>query len=305
MTRVGSGKYTYELIDNWGNLPTGWTLGRAVGVAVDSKDTVYVIRAKKNPPADPPVIVFDVEGNYLDAWGSDAVVEPHGMYIDADDVAYMTDLEDHVAMKYNLRGRPVMALGNRGLPSDTGCEELGGKVLRAGEPFNAPTGMVDSPSGDLYVSDGYCNCRVHRFTADGKYISSWGEPGNTAPGEFHMPHAVWIDREGNVYVVDRNNSRVQVFTGTGQFLSQWTDMEYPTGIWMDSEETVYVCEGSSHRPVTPTPTPRISIRDKQGNLLESLYAPSPPHWIYGDSQGSLYLARPYGLQPVAKYEKRS
>ena len=82
-------------------------------------------------------------------------------------------------------------------------------------------------------------------------------------------------------------------------------MEYPTGIWIDSEETVYVCEGSPHKPVTPTPTPRISIRDKQGNLLESLHAPSPPHWIYGDSQGSLYLARPYGLQPVAKYQKRS
>ena len=304
MTIVGSGKYTYELIEDWGNLPSGWTLGRAVGVAVDSEDRVYVIRAKKNPPADPPILVFDREGNYLSSWGSDAIIEPHAINMGAGGVAYLTDKEVHVAMKYTLDGRLLLELGNRGQPSDTGCVEEGGKVLRAGAPFNTPTSMVDSPSGELYVTDGYRNSRVHRFTAEGELISSWGEPGKTAPGEFHTPHCVWVDREGKVYVVDRYNSCVQVFTATGGFLAQWTDMEYPTGIWMDSEETVYVCEGSSALPDMPPATPWVSIRDKQGNLLERMEAPSAPHWIYGDSQGNLYLARPAGRQPIAKYERR-
>ena len=307
MPIVGSGKFTYELINDWGNLPHGEELGRAVGVAVDSEDRVYVIRAKKNPPADPPILVFDRDGNFLSSWGSDAIVEPHGINI-VGGIAYMTDKEAHTAVKYTLEGKVLLELGNRGQPSDTGCVEEGGKVLRAGAPFNTPTGMTDSPSGDLYATDGYRNSRVHRFTAQGELISSWGEPGKTAPGQFHCPHCVWVDREGKVYVVDRYNSRVQVFSATGEFLNQWTDMEYPTGLWMDSEETVYICEGSSAssyaQPEKPPENPKVSIWDKQGNLLERMEAPSPPHWIYGDSQGNLYLARPAGRQPIAKYERR-
>ena len=306
MTIVGSGKFTYELIDDWGNLPSGW--GRAVGVAVDSEDRVYVIRAKKNPPAGPHVLVFDREGNFLDSWESDAIVEPHAINMGAGGVIYITDKEAHSAVKYTLEGKILLELGNQGQPSDTGCVDEGGKVLRAGAPFNTPTGMVDAPSGELYVTDGYRNCRVHRFTAKGQLISSWGNPGKTAPGEFHTPHCLWVDREGKVYVVDRYNSRVQIFSPTGDFLNQWTDMEYPTGIWMDSEETVYICEGSYARsyvlPEKPPLTPRVSIWDKQGNLLERMEAPSEPHWIYGDSRGSLYLVRPAARQPIAKYERR-
>ena len=304
MTKVGSGKYTYELIEDWGNLPPGWELGRAVAVAVDSQDRVYVFRAVKNPPADPPILVFDRDGNYLDSWGRGAFVEPHGVNIGADDNMYLADKEDHVTLKYTLGGKALLVLGNRGKPSDTGCSEDSGDVLRAAGPFNSPTGMVDSPSGDLYVTDGYRNCRVHRFSADGTLISSWGNPGRTAGGEFHTPHCVWVDREGKVYVVDRANSRVQVFSATGDFIAQWTDMEYPTGIWMDSEEMVYVCEGSSPFPDLPAQRPLVSIWDKQGNLLERMEVPSPPHWIYGDSQGNLYVARPAGRQPMAKYERR-
>ncbi len=300
MPIVGNGKFTYELINDWGNLPAGEELGRAVGVAVDSQDRVYVIRAKKNPPADPPILVFDKEGNFLSSWGSDAIVEPHGINMGAGAVAYMTDKEAHVAVKYTLDGKILLELGNRNEPSDTGCVEEGGKVLRAGGPFNTPTDMVDSPSGDLYVTDGYRNCRVHRFTAEGELISSWGEP-----GQLHCPHCVWVDREGKVYVVDRYNSCVHVFSPTGELLNQWTDMEYPTGLWMDSEENAYVCEGSCALPEKPPGiTPRVSIWDKQGNLLERMEAPSEPHWIYGDSRGNLYLARPAGRQPIAKYERR-
>ena len=86
--------------------------------------------------------------------------------------------------------------------------------MRASGPFNYPTEMVLGPSGDIYVSDGYRNSRVHRFSADGRLIDSWGEPG-TGSGEFNLSHAVAVSPDGRVYVCDRENSRLQVFTQDG------------------------------------------------------------------------------------------
>ena len=138
MTIVGSGKHTYELIEAWGTLPPGWDLGRVVAIAVDSQDRVYAFRAVKNPPADPPILVFDREGNYLNSWGRGAFEEPHGVYIGPDDNMYLADKEDHVTLKYTLGGKALMVLGNRGQPTDTGCVEEGGTVLRAGGPSTPP-----------------------------------------------------------------------------------------------------------------------------------------------------------------------
>jgi len=109
-------------------------------------------------------------------------------------------------------------------------------VLRAGGPFNMPSGIVPSPFGDLYVSDGYRNCRVHRFSASGALISSWGNPGKTAPNEFHVPHDLWVDKQGVVYVCDRDNSRIQVFSATGELKAIWTypEMHRPTSIWLEA-----------------------------------------------------------------------
>ena len=100
---------------------------------------------------------------------------------------YLADRGYHVALKLTLDGQPLLELGNRGRPSDTGCTEDEGSVLPAGEPFNRPTRLSPSPSGDLYVSDGYRNSRVHRFSGQGPLLASWGEPGNDVPGQLHSP----------------------------------------------------------------------------------------------------------------------
>ena len=176
MATVGSGKYTYEVNENWGKLPEGMSFGEVSAAAVDSQDRVYVFQRK-----DPPILVFDRDGNFLDSWGDGSTNFAHGIFIGTDDLMYVTDRDDHVCLKYTLDGKPLQIIGERGVFSDTGCEVDSGKVLRAGGPFNKPSGMVNSPSGDLYVSDGYRNCRVHRFAADGSLIQSWGEPGKVAP----------------------------------------------------------------------------------------------------------------------------
>ena len=221
------------------------------------------------------------------------------IYIGSDDNVYLTDVYDHVALKYTLDGKPLLVLGNRGQPSDTGAEEDGGAVRAAG-PFNKPTQMVTSPSGVLYVSDGYRNSRVHRFSANGGLISAWGNPGKTAPGEFTVPHCVWVDRQGVVYVCDRDNSRIQVFSAVGEFMAQWTDLYRPTSIYMDASETVYVSELSPQGDRSPTGG-KISVWDKQGNNLARWEAPST-HWVYGDSRGDLY-ATAAGAHSITKYVK--
>ncbi len=287
MSTVGSGRFTYEVVEEWAKLPAGMEFGQISAAAVDSQDRVYVFQRK-----DPPFLVFDRDGGYLSSWGNGSTNFAHGIFIGSDDVIYVTDRDDHVCMTYTLDGRPSMILGERGKFSDTGCEEDGGTVLRAGGPFNKPSGMVNSPSGDLYVSDGYRNCRVHRFSADGDLVSSWGEPGKVEPNEMHAPHDLWVDRAGTVYVCDRDNERVQVFSADGEYRAMWTDMGRATSIWMDADETVYVSEL----------TPAVSIWDKQGNLLQRLESKAP-HWISGDSRGDLYLAGA-GIPTVTKLVRK-
>ena len=202
MPVVGSGGYQYEVAENWGQLPRGRTFGVVTGVAVDSRERVYICQQQQ----DPPVMVFNRDGNYLDSWGTGFIVEPHTMYIGPDDLIYLADRGAHVALKLTPAGEVLLELGNRGQPSDTGCTEDEGEVLRAAGPFNRPTRLSPSPSGDLYVSDGYRNSRVHRFAAGGSLLTSWGEPDRTAPGEFYSPHSVWIDQDGLVYVCDRSRT---------------------------------------------------------------------------------------------------
>ena len=103
-----------------------------------------------------------------------------------------------------------------------------------------------------------------------------------------------------VYVCDRDNNRIQVFSRTGEFMDQWNDLHRPTCIYMDADETVYVSETAY---VGETLSPRVGIWDKQGNLLERWDSPEG-HWLYGDSRGDLYLAEVAEQGKVAKYVKR-
>jgi len=292
MTTIKTDKYDYELVQSWGTLPDGMTFGTVSSVAADSQNRVYVYQRK-----DPPIVVLDSDGNYLNSWGISAFNLPHGFCI-VDDVIYLTDREDSVCLKYTLDGKPLMVLGDRGIHSDTGCEEPGELVLRAAGPFNYPSEMYPSPSGDLYVSDGYRNSRVHRFSAEGRYITSWGTPGKGGPGEFHLPHSLLIDEEGLVYVCDRENNRIQVFTPEGEFITMWTDMTRPNDISQSVDGDFYIAESTFEGS-----TPRITVRDKEGAVLSS-WESRQAHGLWVDKQDSVYLALP-GAQSVDKYIRQN
>jgi DNA-binding beta-propeller fold protein YncE len=284
MTVVGSGSYRYEVIETWGTLPTGWTFGPMSAVATDSQDRVYAFQRK-----DPPVLVFDKNGTFLTSWGASAIADPHGINI-MNDVVYITDRDDHVALKYTLDGKPLMVLGTRGQPSDTGATKDTELPPRSAGPFNKPTEMMVAPSGDLYVSDGYRNSRVHRFSSEGVLLDSWGKPGKEEPGEFHLPHSLWVDRGGQVYVCDRENSRIQVFTGAGRFLAQWRDIHKPTDIYFDAQEIAYVSEQR----------PSISVLEKTGKVLARFDTAGSGHGLWVDSRGDIYLAQ-VGGKRLSKY----
>lgn len=274
MTRVGAGKHTYQLVRDWPRMPKGESLGVVSRVATDSQDRVYVFQRK-----DPPVVVFDREGNYVGCWGSGAVKEAHGLKI-VDDVAYTTDRPDSVAVSFTLDGRPLRVLGTRGVHSDTGNVKSW-LAEHPGGPFNHPTEMMPHPNGDIYVTDGYRNSRVHRFTQDGQLVKSWGTPGK-GESQFHLPHSIAIDPEGRLYVADRSNKRVQIFTPEGGFLGMWTGMGGPNDITRGQDGTFYLAEQEDgDKPAY------ICIRDPQGAVLAQLES-RHIHGVGVDSHGDIY-----------------
>ncbi len=281
MTMVGSGDYKYEMMEDWCKLPEGMTFGRTTGVAVDSQGHIYVCQQLK----EPAMLVFDGDGNYLTSWGKGVIDEPHTIFVGHDDILYLADRGAHVVSKKTLDGANILEMGNSGRPSDTGCDVDEGEVLRAGAPFNRPTRLSPSPSGDLYVSDGYRNARVHRFSAEGELISSWGTPGKTEPGEIQVPHSLWVDRKGFIYVCDRGNYRIQIFSPSGEFAGQWPGVHLPTDIFMVDDETVFIYE----RDVSPV-ADWISVRDKQGNVLARWDIPTS-HQFWIDSHGDIFMTQ--------------
>jgi streptogramin lyase len=200
-----------------------------------------------------------------------------------------------------------MMLGTPGVSSATGYDASKGiaSITRGGPPFNRPTGVAIAPNGDIYVADGYGNARVHRFASDGRLIQSWGEPGNQ-PGEFNLPHDIWVAPDEKVFVADRENDRIQIFSPTGEFLDQWTDVQRPTGLCI-RDGLVYVSElwwvpgQRSFRlgQIVVDQPGRVTAKDLGGKTLARFghegerTAPGnfiAPHGVCADSRGDIYVS---------------
>jgi hypothetical protein len=267
-------EYKYEVIHDFFKRPNGEPFGLVSRVAADDQDRIDVFQR-----TDPPVVVFDRDGKYLGAWGNGAVADPHGLKIVGDTV-YTTDRSDSVAKSFTLDGKVKLALGTPGKHSDTG-EVKNWLVERAAGPFNHPTEMLPHPNGDIYVTDGYRNARVHRFAADGTLKTSWGSPGS-GPGQFHLPHSIAVDDDGNLLVADRSNKRIQIFTPEGKYLNEWTGMGGPNDISRGKDGNYYIAEQEdAGNPAYCT------VRDPQGKVLAKM-ASRHVHGIGVDSQGSIY-----------------
>ena len=219
---------------------------------------------------------------------------------------YLTDDRDHTVRKFTIDGKLLMTLGTRGVASDTGVENGDYRtVRRAAAPFNLPTNLALAPDGSMYVSDGYGNARVHKFSPDGRLVLSWGGPGD-GPGQFNLPHGIAVDRDSRVYLADRENSRVQIFDAAGKFLMEWTDVARPSEVFVDPQDNVFVSEigfrCGMFPGTVPPPEPegsRVSIFTRDGKLLCRWGGGPDPcaagdffaaHDIWVDSHGDLYVS---------------
>ncbi len=174
----------------------------------------------------------------------------------------------------------MLELGRRGEHSDTG-HVVNWLAERAAGPFNHPTEMMAHPNGDIYVTDGYRNSRVHRFTRDGRLVKSWGTPGQ-GEGQFHLPHSIAFDDDGKLYVADRSNKRIQIFSPEGDFLGQWTGMGGPNDITRGKDGNFYIAEQEDDgKPAY------VCVRDANGTVLARMES-RHVHGVGVDGHGDIY-----------------
>ena len=271
----GTGAFTYKVVENWAQLPDGWTWRWIPAVACDSHDRVYVYSRSEHP-----LILFDRDGNFLETWG-DGVLQPeaaHGIYIDGDNNVYCTEYTDHCIHKFDQMGELAMTLG---MPGQPGTND--------GDPFRLPTDLAISSTGELFISDGYDNARVHKYSPEGEWLQSWGDHGS-APGQFDISHCVRIDKYDRVWICDRENNRIQIFDTDGHFLTEWTGLLHPNTVYFDPfEDVVYIAELDHQFSIYTLKGELITkwgggqSSDKPGEFIGG------PHGVWVDSRGDLYL----------------
>ncbi|HUB46515.1 MAG TPA: peptidyl-alpha-hydroxyglycine alpha-amidating lyase family protein [Acetobacteraceae bacterium] len=279
MPTIGSGKYRYDFQRDWAKLPRGWNLGEtghpgpprtSVQGATAANGDIYVLCRAAHP-----VLVFDPEGRFITSWGEgqfSAFV--HGMTIDRAGQVWIADSGLHTVTCHQPDGTLLQTLGTRN----------GAAPTFYGRPFNMPTGTAFTADGDLFVSDGYGNRRVHRFSPTGELKQSWGEPGS-GPGQFALVHFIGADAEDTLYVCDRENHRIQLFTPTADHLTDWTGFHMPSDLAF-GREAIYVAGGDGLSIWTPE-------REKLAQ-----FGPDDPHkgafnvhGIWLDAEENIYLAQ--------------
>lgn len=270
----GFGDYRYQLVEGWAKLPKQCV---ASDVAVDSRGRAYVaIREWPYPEVSGgAVLIFDVNGKLVDTWGEDLYATPHGMWISPEDEIFMTDSADHTVRKYAPSGELLMTLGVKDQPGAPGA------------PFNRPTRAVMSPSGEIFVGDGYGQNRVHRFTAKGELITSWGGDG-AGLGQFNLPHDVTVDTDNNVYVMDRENNRCQIFDVEGNFLREWPGIPNPNDALIAGDGLLHIATGHEGIHVMSLDGKLVGKWNQRGEGPGQFRG--FPHGIWVDSAGAVYVA---------------
>ena len=285
---LGSGEFRYEATAAWAQLPEGMTLHECAGIAVDADDLVYVLtRNTANP-----LIVFDPDGNVLRSFGEGVfTARTHAAGVGPDGFLYCADDGSHTITKWTREGELVLTIGEPGVSSER----------FSGEPFNRPTdAVVSSHDGSVFISDGYGNARIHRYSAGGDRELSWGEPGIDA-GQFMVPHNLAIDEQDRIYVADRESHRVQIFDRDGAPLAMWNNIHRPCGMTMGGDGLIYIGELNGVALMTDAlgVGHRVGIYSREGELLARLGDPEEgeeagrfiaPHGIAVDSRGDIYVA---------------
>jgi sugar lactone lactonase YvrE len=271
----------YHLVEHWAQLPAGTTWGVMSWVSVDAHDNVYAYQ--RDEPTS-KVLVFDRNGKFLRSWGDGRFPYPHSLRVLRDGFVWLTDRKSQQLFKFTPEGQELMSIGKKDVAGDNASQDT----------FNGVSDVVMAPNGNLFVSDGEGgNTRVVKFTADGKFIKTWGTKGS-GPGQMSGPHCVAMDSGGRVYVCDRGNKRIQVFDQDGTYLSEMTQFGTPVSIAFDERDTMFVA--------APAPENKVTIGTKDGKVLETIDGLDSAHGLAIDSRGNIYVAESAG-KAVLKYTR--
>ena len=281
--------------------PAGpWNFGQVVAVAAEARGHILVLHRGAHP-----IMEFDSGGTFLRSWGDGLISEgkvvriaprdrvaggsgytavygPAGCYscgahsvrVDPEGNIWVVDAGGHVVYKMSPQGEVIMQFGTEGA---SGTDP---------NHFNLPTDVAFAPNGDVYVSDGYGNARVVKYSRDGKYLLQWGTRG-TGPGEFGLPHNLVVDAHGRVYVTDRDNERIEVFDPNGKFLNQWVDIGGVSALFMTRDQHIW--------------TGRV-LRNLTGEALGSLPEGGEGHGTTVTESGDVLVAQLSGK--VQKFVKQ-
>ena len=274
----------YESNKNWCIVPTSVDWDEVAGTAIDKEGNVILFARGKTS-----VIVLNKQGEFIKTIGEKDFLRPHAVRVDSKNYLWFVDDGDHTVKKYDLDGNKLMTIGIPNSPAE----------LHSGVPFNRCTDVaIDYDTESIFISDGYGNSNVHKFSINGEFIKSWGSPG-TDESQFNIVHNIVIDANGYLYVADRENHRVQIFDQGGAFVDQITNMHRPCALNIHNDK-LYVGElgyGMSVNQNVPNNGPRISVYNLNKELLfrwgegfgnnpNQLYA---PHSIAIDDDGNIYL----------------
>lgn len=280
--------------------PAPWNFGQVAAVATDPLGRILVLHRGAHP-----LMVFESNGRFVRSWGEGLFSEgkvfgiapadrkpgasgytavygaagchscgAHSVRVDPQGHIWIVDAGGHVIYKTSQDGQVLMQLGTKGV---SGMSDY---------TFNLPTDVAFAPNGDVYVSDGYGNARVVKYSADGRYLLQWGKRG-TGPGEFGLPHNLVVDALGRVYVTDRDNQRIQVFDSNGKFLTQWEKTGGISTLFMTKDQHIWA--GGV-------------LRNLKGEILGQLPGGGGGHGTTVTASGDVYIAQLSGR--VQKFVKR-
>ena len=207
----------YHLVETWPIESKEKKLGQVTAVAISSKDEVIVFHRSDRGWVDPmpkeniklaTIFIYNSStGLLIDSWGEDEFIMPHGLSVDAEDNIWVTDVGAHQVKKFSPKGKLLITLGESMVSGDDSYH------------FGRPTDIAFDSYGNVYISDGYWNSRIVKFSKNGIYLSEWGEKG-AKPGQFDLPHGIAIDEDDFIYVADRSNSRIQIFDKNGLYIKE-------------------------------------------------------------------------------------
>ncbi len=196
----------------------GWALGMVSWVAAGPDGLIYLLQRGEN--AD-PVIVVDRSGKIVRSWGKGMYTTPHAIRIDSQGNVWTTDAASSMVYKFSAQGTKLLEIEVGGQP--TPCNR-----------FCSTTDVAFAPNGNIFIADGYRNARILEYTPQGKKVREWGAAG-TGPGQFRLPHSIQVSPNGDVYVADRENGRIQRFDLEGRYQGEWSQYGKTFGLKLDGD----------------------------------------------------------------------